>query len=700
MQNRLIICEKPSVAASIAAALEVTDRKDGFFMQDGWIVSWCYGHLVELAPPGAYGDQYKRWNRAALPILPEAWKYVASEKKKKQLDILRALMNRADVISVICATDAGREGQLIFQLVYDYCKCKKTVQRLWISSLEDSAIREGFARMRPNSDYDNLYRSALCRAQADWTVGMNASRLVSCLYGATLSVGRVQSPTLALIAEREAEIAAFKSEPFYTPEIDIGSFIASGERMSDRDAAERVRVETDGRNATVLSIEKTRKTVAPPKLYDLTTLQREANRLFGYTAQQTLDYAQSLYEKRLITYPRTDARFITADMRGTVAGLIGDVDFTPDLDAIVGPVSDHHAILPTEEVTTADLSALPAGERDILNMIITRLICAVAPAHVYEAVTVTLECGDQQFTAKGKTALESGWKAVDEAFRSSLKNAPDEDRQDEHGDAVLPEISEGQMFPSVTVSIRESKTSPPARYTDDSLLRAMETEGAEETPDDTDHRGLGTPATRAGMIEKLVKSGYISRQKRQTAPTEKGLNLIAILPDEIKSPLLTATWEERLRQVERGELTGPEFMAGIEALVRGLVAAHSAPIPEYASLFAQPPKGETVGKCLRCGAPVTENGKGFFCSNRACRFALWRDNRFFEAKGKKIDKATAAALLTEGRVFFSDLKSERTGKSYAAAILLDDTGDRVQFKLEVLFFSKNEEEGWKRERNK
>ena len=680
MQNRFVLCEKPSVAASIAAVLEANDRKDGFFIGNGWIVSWCYGHLVELAPPAAYDERYRHWNRAELPILPETWKYEASAGKKKQLDILRSLMSRADVISVICATDAGREGELIFRLVYEYCHCRKPVQRLWISSLEDSAIREGFAGLRPGSDYDNLYHAALCRSRADWLIGMNMTRAFSCLYGATLNVGRVQSPTLALIARREAEIAAFQLEPFYTPEINCSQFTASGERLPDREAAERVRAAADGRDAVVLSVEKTRKIAAPPKLYDLTTLQRETNALLGFTAQQTLDYAQSLYEKRLLTYPRTDARFITADMRGTVAGLIGDVDFTPDFDAIVGTVSDHHALLPTAQAAKADLSALPSGERDLLNLVSTRLLCAVAPVHIYESIAVTLGCGGYNFTVKGKTVLEDGWRAIDAAFRATLKHTPDDDGRAD--DSALPELVEGQVFPSVTASVREGKTAPPAHYTEGTLLRAMETAGVEETPDDAERKGLGTPATRAGTIEKLVKGGFLSRQKRQLVSTEKGANLIAILPDEIKSPLMTAEWERKLLDVERGELTDTEFMAGIEEFTRGLVAANSAPIPACASLFAKPPKGETVGVCPRCGAPVIENGKGFFCSSRACKFALWKDSRFWEAKGKKLDRQTAAALLTEGRVSFSDLKSEKTGKTYAAAILLDDTGDRVHFKLD------------------
>jgi len=689
---RLVVAEKPSVAASIAAVLEANDHKDGFFIGNGWIVSWCYGHLVELAPPAAYGDQYKRWDRAVLPILPETWKYTTSEGKRRQLDILRSLMSRTDVATVVNACDAGREGELIFCLVYDQCKCKKPVQRLWISSLENAAIREGFDNLRPGADYDNLCAAARCRSQADWMVGINATRLFSCLYGAcTLSVGRVQSPTLAMIVDREAEVAAFQQEPFYTPVIDCGAFVAAGDRQADAAAAADIRAAADGRDAVVLSVEKTRKTVAPPKLYDLTTLQREANRLLGFTAQQTLDYAQSLYEKKLITYPRTDSRFLTSHMEDGIPALVNRVadlfslfQAPPEIltEQVINDagVTDHHAIIPTMGFRTSDLTALPSGELAIYDLISTRLLCAVSPAQEYEAVTVTLKCGGQRFTAKGRAILDDGWKAIDNAFRASLKNKPDTCGDD--SSAVLPELSEGQVFPAVKATIREGQTKPPARYTEDTLLRAMETAGAEEMPDDAERKGLGTPATRSGIIEKLIKSGYVTRQERNLVPSEKGINLIAILPDEIKSPLLTAGWEQQLKQVERGELSGTAFMSGIAALTQRLVSAHTAPQPEYASLFAPPPKGDVVGHCPRCGAVVTESGKGFFCSSRACRFALWKDNRFFEAKGKKIDKNIVAALLTEGRVFFSDLVSAKTGKTYAAAIVLDDTGDRANFKLE------------------
>jgi DNA topoisomerase-3 len=517
---KLVICEKPSQAQAYAAVLNAKKRQDGFLEGDLWIVSWCFGHLVELAAADSYGDQYKRWSRDTLPILPERWKYEVTKDKAKQLSVLRGLMNRADVESIVCATDAGREGELIFRLVYDQCKCKKPVQRLWISSMEDSAVREGFAKLRPGAEYDNLYRSALCRSQADWLVGINATRLFSCLYGSTLSVGRVQSPTLAMIVAREEAVRGFMPEPFYTPEIDCGAFTASGEKVKDAAAAEAVCAAADGHDAAVLSVEKAKKTAAPPKLYDLTTLQREANRLFGFTAQQTLDYTQSLYEKKLCSYPRTDSRYLSGDMRETAGKIVAWIqkdmeykdgaDFTPDIGRLINDkaVTDHHAVIPTVEITKTNLSALPSGECDILNLIACRLLCAAAPVHSYEATTAVLECGGHKFTAKGKIIIAEGWKAADTAFKASLKNKPEA----EEDDTALPELAEGQVFQSVTASVKEGKTSPPHRYTEDTLLSAMETAGAEDMPEDAERKGLGTPATRAATIEKLIKSSFVQRE--------------------------------------------------------------------------------------------------------------------------------------------------------------------------------------------
>ncbi|MDL2253584.1 DNA topoisomerase 3 [Ruminococcaceae bacterium OttesenSCG-928-I18] len=697
---KLVIAEKPSVAKSLAGVLGATERGEGCFSGGGYIVAWCYGHLVELARPAEYGDQYKRWAYDTLPILPDTWRYLPSGDKKQQLDVLRALMKQGDVDAIVNACDAGREGELIFRLVYEYCKCSKPIQRLWISSMEDAAIREGFDKLRDGAAYENLYHAALCRAQADWVAGINATRLFSILYESTLNVGRVQSPTLAMIVAREAAVQDFTAEPFYTPVIEVEGLTAAGEKLATPKEAENVRAVCDGGSATVLSVEKKGKSEAPPKLYDLTSLQRDANRLLGYTAQQTLDYAQALYEKKLATYPRTDSRFLTGDMAAGLPELVNltamrlpfaKVPVPVDAAQVVNDakVSDHHAILPTSMVRGLDWDTLPTGERNILIMLIVRLACAVGETHAFETAATVLECSGFQFTAKGKTVLREGWKAFDALYRAALKKkGEDSDPEDGQDDGALPELAEGQVLSPVAASVREGKTSPPKRYTEDLLLAAMETAGAEDMPDDAERKGLGTPATRAGIIEKLVRTGFVERKKKLLVPTQKGINLIAVLPEEIKSPLLTAEWEQKLKQVERGELPCEVFMDGIAALVKGFVSAHTAPLPAYASLFAERPKGAVVGKCPRCGTDVTESGKGFFCSSRACRFALWKDARFWQAKDKKLDKKIAATLLSEGRVFFSDLKSGRTGKKYAATVVLADDGGKVNFKLD--FEQKND----------
>lgn len=692
---KLVIAEKPSVAMSLAAVLGANEKKDGYMEGGGYLVSWCVGHLLELAQPEAYGERYARWRYGDLPILPETWKYEVPKDKKKQLDLLCRLMKDKRVDSVVCATDAGREGELIFRLVYEHAGCKKPIERLWISSMEDAAIRDGFEHLRPGSDYDKLYDAAVCRAGADWLIGINATRLFSVLYGVTLNVGRVMSPTLALLVQREADIQAFTSKPFYVPEITCGGFTASGEKLSGKDEAEKIRMDCDGQNATVLSMEKQVKTVQPPRLYDLTTLQRECNRIYGYTAQQTLDYVQSLYEKKLATYPRTDSQYLTEDMQATAASLVlwlrEHMPFgkgctgEPDIDRVTdgSKVTDHHAIIPTVEIARTDLSELPSGERDVLTLIAARLLSATAQAHRFEAVTAVLDCRDRSFTAKGKTVLQAGWKEVERLYRMGLKEFKPED--DGNTDASLPVLQEGQIFETVSACVREGKTSPPKHYTEDSLLAAMETAGAGDMPEDAERKGLGTPATRAATLEKLVSAGFVQREKKQLIPTEKGTNLILVLPDNIKSPTLTAEWESMLKQVERGELAAESFMGQIADMSRTLVKEHTAPEERFAGLFPDSKRNghETVGACPRCGGAVYEGKKGFFCDNRDCSFALWKDNKFFSGKKKSITKSVAAALLKEGRVSMSGLYSEKTGKTYDAVVLLDDTGGKyVNFKLE------------------
>ena len=692
---KLVIAEKPSVAMSLAAVLGATERKDGYLEGSGYLVSWCVGHLLELAQPEAYKEQYAKWRYEDLPILPENWKYEVPKDKKTQLALLCRLMKDKRVDSVVCATDAGREGELIFRLVYEYAGCNKPMERLWISSMEDAAIREGFDHLRPGSDYDKLYDAAVCRAGADWLIGINATRLFSVLYGVTLNVGRVMSPTLALLVQRESDIESFISKPFYVPEITCGGFTASGEKMTERSEAEKIRMDCDHNSAFVRSVEKQVKTIQPPRLYDLTTLQRECNRIYGYTAQQTLDYVQSLYEKKLATYPRTDSQYLTKDMQATAASLIlwlrDNMPFgkgcagEPDIDRVTddSKVTDHHAIIPTVEIARTDLSELPSGERDVLTLLAVRLLCATTQANRFEAVTAMLDCQRYTFTAKGKTILQSGWKEVERIHRMSIRQSETEHRENE--DAALPVLKEGQTFEAVSASLREGKTSPPKHYTEDTLLSAMETAGAEDMPEDAERKGLGTPATRAATLEKLVSAGFVQRKKKQLIPTEKGRNLIAVLPDNIKSPILTAEWESMLKQVEHGELSATSFMDQIADMSRTLVKEHTAPEKCFADLFpsSRETAHEAVGVCPRCGAPVYEGKKGFFCDNRECSFALWKDNRFFSSKKKSITKSVAAALLKEGRISMSGLYSEKTGKTYDAEVILDDTGGKyVNFKLE------------------
>lgn len=692
---KLVIAEKPSVAMSLAAVLGATERKDGYLEGSGYLVSWCVGHLLELAQPEAYKEQYAKWRYEDLPILPENWKYEVPKDKKTQLALLCRLMKDKRVDSVVCATDAGREGELIFRLVYEYAGCNKPMERLWISSMEDAAIREGFDHLRPGSDYDKLYDAAVCRAGADWLIGINATRLFSVLYGVTLNVGRVMSPTLALLVQRESDIESFISKPFYVPEITCGGFTASGEKMTERSEAEKIRMVCDHNSAFVRSVEKQVKTIQPPRLYDLTTLQRECNRIYGYTAQQTLDYVQSLYEKKLATYPRTDSQYLTKDMQATAASLIlwlrDNMPFgkgcagESDIDRVTddSKVTDHHAIIPTVEIARTDLSELPSGDRDVLTLLAVRLLCATTQANRFEAVTAILDCQGHTFTAKGKTILQSGWKEVERIHRMSIRQSETEHRENE--DAALPVLKEGQTFETVSASLREGKTSPPKHYTEDTLLSAMETAGAEDMPEDAERKGLGTPATRAATLEKLVSAGFVQRKKKQLIPTKKGKNLIAVLPDNIKSPILTAEWESMLKQVEHGELSATSFMDQIADMSRTLVKEHTAPEERFADLFPSS-KGtvhEAVGVCPRCGAPVYEGKKGFFCDNRECSFALWKDNRFFSSKKKSITKSVAAALLKEGRISMSGLYSEKTGKTYDAEVILDDTGGKyVNFKLE------------------
>ena len=685
----MIVTEKPSVAMAYAKVLGAHGRQDGYLEGSGYLISWCVGHLVELAPPSAYGERYVKWNIADLPILPEKWQYLVSASTKKQFFVLKKLLHRADVETVVNSCDAGREGELIFRLVYEQAGCRKPVSRLWLSSMEDNAIREGFANLKPSTEYDALYQAALCRERADWMVGINCSRLFSCLYGRPLAVGRVMTPTLAMTVEREAAIAAFVPEKFYTVALELTSgFVASSRRISEKDAAEKLLAEC--RKEMVSTIQKiTRKEKAenPPPLYDLTTLQRDANRLLGYSAHQTLKYAQSLYEKKLTTYPRTDSCYIADEdeemLEELAEELEGFLGITPeDVDDAVPrtrrtvnreKVADHHAILPTRSMLQADLDALPKGEQHILKLIIARTLMAVSKPFRYLETLLTTECAGEEFTAKGKEILDEGWKAVERKVLADILS-----RKKEF--TALPPVEESECG-ILNAELKEGQTSPPKHFTEDTLLHSMETASAESMPEDAERQGIGTPATRAATIEKLVEKGFLERKgdkkTKVLLPTNKGKALITVMPEEIQSADMTADWETKLLRVERGEMEPETFMTEINDMISSLVNTTEA-VKGASALM----KNKVIGVCPNCDKSVVEREKGYFCENRECRFVLWKDNAFFKRLGKRMDAHVADKLLRDGRVRLKDCRSAK-GKTYNATVLLTTEADgRSKFSLE------------------
>ena len=687
MSVQLVIAEKPSVARSIAAVIGAAEKQNGYWQGGGYLVSWCIGHLVSFAEAGQYDEKYCKWRYEDLPILPQPWQFIVPDEKKQQFEVLRALLNRPDVDSVTAATDAGREGELIFRFVYQMAGCTKPVKRLWISSMEDAAIREGFANLRPDSDYDALYQSALCRAKADWLVGINATRLFSVLYHKTLTVGRVQTPTLKMLVDRDAKILRFQKERYYTVGIQSGSLKADSGRIASMDEADTLKNACAGASAICSSVKREKKTEQPPKLYDLTTLQREANRLFGFTAKQTLDYAQQLYEKKLLTYPRTDSQYLTEDMGQTAQHLVSDLlgllpfaqglALTPDVDRVLNSkkVSDHHAITPTAEFVKQGFTGLAESECKLMNLVCAKLLCAVAVPHEYETVAAVFSCAGNEFTAKGKTVLIPGWKEIDQRFRATLKADTEEEVLN-----ALPELAEGQNF-SVTTDILEHFTSPPKAYTEDTLLSAMERAGAEDMPEEAERKGLGTPATRAAILEKLVQMGFVQRKGKQLVPTKDGINLAVVLPESLTSPALTAEWENRLTEIAKGNADPDEFMAEIEAQVRQLVKTYSCISADKQNLFQS--ERVIIGKCPRCGENVYEGKKNFYCGNRGCQFVMWKNDRFFEQRKKAFTPKIAAALLKNGKAKVKGLYSEKTGKTYDATVLLADTGGKyVNYRVE------------------
>lgn len=675
--SKLIIAEKPSVGMSIASAVGAKSSHDGYIEGGNYIVTWCVGHLAVMANAEVYDEKYAKWRYDDLPIVPQKWEYVPEKDKTKQFEVIRELMNRDDVDEIINACDAGREGELIFRTVYYLAGCTKTMKRLWISSMEDEAVREGMKNLRPGSEYDGLYRSALCRSRADWLVGINATRLFSILYHRKLNVGRVVSPTLSLIVQRECDIDAFKPELFYMVQLNCDSFTASSERMKDKSQAEIIKQECCGNSVTVKSTERKEKSERPPLLFDLTTLQRTANRELGYTSQQTLDYLQLLYEKKLCTYPRTDSRYLTDDMVSLIPELVrisadicnAEQPVTMNTTICNSPkVTDHHAIVPTVSAISADISVLPTGEREILRLVSRQLLCAVSEPFRYAETVAVLDCVGHIFTVKGRETLADGWKAYTE---------------NEQNDKVLPELKENREYSVKSVSLKEGTTTPPAHFTEDSLLHAMETAGNEDMPEDAERKGLGTPATRAAILEKLIRNGFVKRKKSKKSvnliPTHAAFSLITVLPEQLKSPLLTAEWEYRLKQVEHGELCADEFLSDIADMLSDLTKNYHA-VQGAEVLF--PSGRDVIGRCPRCGSEVTESKKGFFCENTQCRFGMWRDNKFWKSKHVTLTKAQASEMLQGRRVHMKELYSEKTGKTYDAYVKLDDNGEFVRYRME------------------
>lgn len=681
---KLVIAEKPSVGVSIAKVLGATKKQDGYYEGNGYFVTWCVGHLLGLATAEKYDEKYSKWDYTHLPIIPNIFEYSVSKDKEKQMKIIGDLMKKSEVTEIICATDAGREGELIFRLVYEKLKCKKSIKRLWISSLEDKTIRKGFDNLKNGAEFENLYHAALCRAKADWIVGINATRLFSVLYGQTLNIGRVMSPTLSMIVERNLAISSFKAEPFYNVELDCGNFTLASEKIKDKPQAESLKNDCNNKDIVIDTVEQKQKTEKPPKLYDLTTLQQEANKILGFTANQTLEYVQSLYEKKLCTYPRTDSKFLTEDMKNSIPAIAtASAEFfmsdTSKIDINISQVvdntkvTDHHAIIPTARVKSLDLDSLNFGEREMLKLIAIRLLVAINDNHICSETVITVKYADSIFSTKGKTVIKDGFKAIQKLCSN----------KEEKAEKPLPIVNQGDSF-TVKSSIKEGKTSPPKAYTDDTLLSAME--NANKAKTDADMKGIGTPATRAGIMEKLIKTGLVERKGdkkiKRFVPTHKGVALITVLPEVIKSPLLTAEWEEKLKQIELGQLSSVDFLKEITDMTNTLVKTYEV-IKGADTLFPRESKGEVVGICPRCQNSVTENKKGFCCSDKACGFAIWKENKFFTAKKKMVTKKIVSDLLKSGKTKLTDCYSEKTGKTYDCTLLLDDTGGKyINFKID------------------
>lgn len=690
MARFLVIAEKPSVAQSYAKNLSAYKKQDGYMEGENCLVSWCLGHLAEYARPEEYDERYAKWQFDDLPIIPEKWKLQVSADKKKQFSVLKDLMNREDIEYLVNGCDAGREGELIFQRVYDLSGCRKPVRRLWISSMEDEAIRNGFHEMKDAGFYSNLCMAAVCRAQADWLIGMNATRAYTTKYYKKLVVGRVQTPTLAMLTERQDRIEHFQKETFYRVELTDGKLVAVSENITNKADAELLAALCDGSEAIITELKREQKKVSPPKLYDLTSLQREANRYFGFTAKKTLDLLQELYEEKLVTYPRTDSRFVTEDMIGTVEELAGKMPLMlpfveygqlgHNIKRVVNnaKVSDHHAILPTKEAVEKGIMDLPVDKKNLMILIGQQVLQAVGEDYLYEQTDVTVNCQKNEFTARGKTAVQMGFKDVEKAFRSHCVKTEkeDSDRQLE----IPYGYQKGMQLFNVKAETSIHYTSPPKSFNEDTLLAAMETAGNKEFDENTEKKGLGTPATRASTIEKLVASGYAQRKGKQIIPTAEGRELIRVMPENLKSAGLTAEWENRLLLMERGELNGEQFMDDIVTMLEEILNG-CRKIPEEERNRFQTAK-ELIGKCPVCGSDIFEGKRNFYCSNRQCDFALWKDNRFLEGMEKKLDKKMAKELLDKACTHIKGLYSKKKDSKFDADLLMTLENGKPKFHLE------------------
>ena len=690
MARFLVIAEKPSVAQSYAKNLSAYKKRDGYMEGENCLVSWCLGHLAEYARPEEYDERYAKWQFDDLPIIPEKWKLQVSADKKKQFSVLKDLMNREDIEYLVNGCDAGREGELIFQRVYDLSGCRKPVRRLWISSMEDEAIRNGFHEMKDAGFYSNLCMAAVCRAQADWLIGMNATRAYTTKYYKKLVVGRVQTPTLAMLTERQDRIEHFQKETFYRVELTDGKLVAVSENITNKADAELLAALCDGSEAIITELKRERKKVSPPKLYDLTSLQREANRYFGFTAKKTLDLLQELYEEKLVTYPRTDSRFVTEDMIGIVEELAGKMPLMlpfveygqlgHNIKRVVNnaKVSDHHAILPTKEAVEKGIVDLPVDKKNLMILIGQQVIQAVGEDYLYEQTDVTVNCQKNEFTARGKTAVQMGFKDVEKAFRSHCVKAEKEDTDKQ---LEIPYgYQKGMQLFNIKAETRTHYTSPPKSFNEDTLLAAMETAGNKEFDEKTEKKGLGTPATRASTIEKLVASGYAQRKGKQIIPTAEGRELIRVMPENLKSAGLTAEWENRLLLMERGELNGEQFMDDIVTMLEEILNG-CRKIPEEERNRFQTAK-ELIGKCPVCGSDIFEGKRNFYCSNRQCDFALWKDNRFLEGMEKKLDKKMAKELLDKACTHVKGLYSKKKDARFDADLLMTLENGKPKFHLE------------------